>query len=262
MSGWKAIRTLNRDARVASGQSPYGYKARYSSNGRTNSTAELRWDVVSNGKRNEAVRIYKGAYNYLTTIERQDIDSLTQKSTEITELAEAELQLAQRSFFFRSSKVERWRTKWSTLLIEDAERFLTACQNMAIVAKSRSARFKKNEGSQSLFEDAIEAVFCEKDHIGDLKSRHDSAVRDILSEACRSGIILMKNGQYIVEYSDWEDVVIKHNSLRVIMIGSFSQLIRSNAQQLVKRGITLSCIEKSGQLTANGKTIKFQKLSL
>lgn len=227
MSGWKAIRTLNRDARVASGQSPYGYKARYSSNGRTNSTAELRWDVVSNRKRDEALRIFKDAYNYLTTLERQDIEDLTQKSSEITELAEAELQLVQRSFFFRSSKIEHWRTKWSTLLIEDAERFLTACRNMAIVAKSRNARFKKNEGSQSLFEDTIEVVFCEKNHIGDLKSRHDSAVRDILSEACISGIISMKNGHYIVEYSDWEDVVMKRNSLRAIIIGSFSQLISS-----------------------------------
>ena len=33
MSGWKAVRTLNRDARINAGQSPYGYKSRYANQG-------------------------------------------------------------------------------------------------------------------------------------------------------------------------------------------------------------------------------------
>ncbi len=169
MSGWKAIRTLNRDARVASGQSPYGYKVRYSSSNRPSSNTELRFDIVSKVKRDEALRMLMDAYNFLTNQERLDIEILTQKSSEIIALAESDLQSAEQSLLFRSSKVDRCSSKWSSLLIEDAENFLTVCRNLAHIAKLRNARLKKNEVAQGLFEDAIETLFCGQLQSGDSK---------------------------------------------------------------------------------------------
>jgi hypothetical protein len=38
--GWRAVKRFNRDARIASGQSPYGYRARYDGSGRKDTNRE------------------------------------------------------------------------------------------------------------------------------------------------------------------------------------------------------------------------------
>ncbi len=87
-------------------------------------------------------------------------------------------------------------------------------------------------------------------------------MRDILKIACDSGVISMKKGQYNVEYNGWEDVVVKRNGLREILISSFCQIILSNSQEFLNRGIIVSCLERSGKLTVDGKTVTFGKLSV
>jgi hypothetical protein len=262
LGGWKAVRRFNRDARIASGETPYGYRVRYASTGHSRPASELRWDVVANGKRNEAQQLYKEASPFLTKSERQDIERVIQKSAELTNVSEAEFNAAMNSFFFRSFKVDGWHAKWPKLLVEDAENFLISCKALATAAKSRRTRFKKNEMLQGAFEDAIEGLFGEKGVIVPLRSQYESTAQKILHAAVQSGVISMKRGKYTAEYSDWEDIVAKRNKFREIFISEFSQLIRSLEVDLQVKGIAVSCAERSGVLTLNGKMVKFGKLAL
>lgn len=262
LGGWKAIRRLNRDARIASGETPYGYRVRYSSPGNSKAASEPRWDVVANGKRSEAQKFYQEAFAFLTKSERQDVERIIHKSAELTNVSEAELNAAMSSFFFRSFKVDGWRAKWSKLLVEDADNFLISCKALATASKSRRSRFKRNEMLQGAFEDAIEGLFGEKGVIAPLRSQYESTAQKILNAAVQSGVISMKRGKYTAEYSDWEDIVAKRNKFREIFISEFSQLIRLLEVDLRVKGIALSCAEKSGVLTLNGKMVKFGKLVL
>lgn len=261
MGGWKAIRTLNRDARIASGQSPYGYKARYSSRTPGNLAAELRWDVVANRNRSKASQIYQEAFDYLTAAERQEVEGLIQNSSRLTEVGEAELQAAQRSFFFRDLRVSRWSAKWSVLYVEDAERFLATCRRISIISEDRASRLKENEASLVLFLESIEALFCARDQTEESKKILEAAEREILSEACRSGIVEMNEGQYALKVSDWDDIVVKRNKIIELVISFYSNLIRSNEQWLMKRRVKFKLVENGRQLTFRRKTIKVSNLS-
>ena len=245
--GWKAIRTINRDARINDGLSPYGYKARYSAQPSQRSIRS--WHFVSTGNLEAAQKIYVEFDVYLDADQTEEWENLYDICAENTRSAEIHWDEFENSIIFRKAKYNSWIRKWPPTMISDSERLLSFCEKISQKLKNRHAkymRFEKNfYNFQNSFDHIIFNLLNDYFLIEDLENSY-SHVDDIIT----SRLTFSKDGKAFV--LGWEGLKESCNFIQKTILESYEAYLKRNMRPLVELGAMVILDKEKGVLHYEG----------
>jgi hypothetical protein len=261
MGGWKAIRTFNRDARVAAGQPPYSYKSRYASGGARSSGSRERWDKTANRNRKTALKLYTAAIDHLDPSERAKFESQIEVEKRSIEEGEAGLDAAKQAFFFSQMKIDSWNRKWPQKYIEMSSEMLWLAELLDAEAKRRRQRVKKFWAALGKFEDALENFINQipnGQRFADLLAGIEPEMIEKISRL--DGFKAKKNDTISMECDGWTDHVTKLMSLRQTMLIEYALFIELHEDELAHHGAHIEIDVKKGSMLLNNQKHRIPRL--
>lgn len=163
VGGWRAIKRFNRDARIAEGQSPYGYRTRYASVGSSGSgtTTESRgwqWAVALSRARDLADNMLAFESNVISREQREELHS---KARALRSSVEASL--AERPGFWGSlfGGQDRWVSRHQPQVSAALEAASGPYRRLTALAESRGKLLKKQAKAINGFVRAIEGRYVD-----------------------------------------------------------------------------------------------------
>ena len=237
MSGWKAIRTFNRDARINDGLPPYSYKSRYANPRRnqpkkSHSTEQILKDL---NKKNSG--LVPSIWGIITVAEQAEVNAHISASREVMDAAELEWRKAEFAFFFREAKISTFNSTWPP-------RFVMAAQelNNKLVELQRRANYRLNKIEKA--EKSLNRIISKFDKlIGDsfesLEKPYVNTIEDAkkrYAKAC--GGRIMRSGTINVPVENWEDH-LKRATNYVLFLESLKEFVEKNEPVFLSKGIEI-----------------------
>jgi hypothetical protein len=253
MSGWKAIRTFNRDARVNDGLPPYSYKSRYANPRRnqrkkSHSTEQILKEI---NKKNSD--LLPSIWGVITVAEQAEVNTHISASREVMEAAELEWRKAEFAFFFREAKISAFNSTWPPRFVIFAQELNNKLVELQRRANFRLSKIEKAEKSLNRIISKFDKLignsfeFLENPYVNtieDAKKRY--------AKAC--GGRIMRNGTINVPVENWEDHLKRANNY-VLFLEALKEFVEKNEPIFLNKGVEIVVNVEKLLVSIGGKNI-------
>ena len=237
MSGWKAIRTFNRDARINDGLSPYGYKARYANTGKQRRGNRSSRDTVLEGLGRENSNIIGEIWGWLTEAEQLEVNAQIAVAKNDVEVAQLARDKAESSIFFRNLKYAAYNAEWPRRFLNNTQELNNLLIELQHRANARLTQYNKTERSLNRIISNFDELISDTTNF--LETKYVETVdisKKRFAKAC--GGEVNKNGVIELSVENWADRVscaLNH----IIYLEELGSFVEENKCQLLRERIEI-----------------------